>query len=371
MTWIKEEKLYLYIVLLLILIMAIRMPLDTDMWWHLRAGQETWENKQVYSVDTFSFTRQGESWINHSWFSQVLMYLMFQGGGFYSLSIWVGICAVASMVFVYMQMEGHPLLRSGILILTGTVSSVVWSPRPQVMSLVLFSLLSYLLHLYKRKGNIRVLIVIVPLFMVWGNLHGGYILGILLMGCFIGGSILNQLILEDKTDQLSWKQIGLVSIFMVISLLAVLVNPFGFDMWRIPFNTIGVETLQNLVSEWSSPDFHQAFQQPMLFMLLAVICAVGLSKRQIDLFDLVALVFFSWAALTARRNFGPFAIVAAPILAKHSKIFFDNWYSQNKDKVPILKKLSQTAKTSNQDFNPMIRNLINSSILLLLLSVAV
>jgi len=250
MTWIKEEKLYLYIVLLLILIMALRMPMDTDMWWHLRAGQETWVNKQVYAVDTFSFTRQGESWINHSWFSQVLMYLMFQGGGFYALSIWVGICSVASMVFVYMQMEGHPLLRSAVLILTAVVSSVVWSPRPQIMSLVLFSLLSYLLYLYKQRGKIGILIGMIPLFVIWGNLHGGYVLGILLMGCFVVGGILNLSFSEDKTNLVSWKQIRLVTAFIVICLLAVLINPFGFDMWRIPFNTIGVETLQNLISEW-------------------------------------------------------------------------------------------------------------------------
>ena len=72
MNWIKEEKLYPLIALFLILIMAVRMPLDTDMWWHLRAGEQTMINKGVYAVDTFSFTRNGSDWINHSWLSQVL-----------------------------------------------------------------------------------------------------------------------------------------------------------------------------------------------------------------------------------------------------------------------------------------------------------
>jgi len=105
-------------------------------------------------------------------------------------------------------------------------------------------------------------------------------------------------------------------------------------------------------------------------MLLGVLSAVGLSKRQIDAYDLVSLVLFSWAALTARRNFGPFAIVAAPILAKHITVFLDNWYTINQDKYPILIKLSSTAKNSNKNFKPMVRNLINSSLLFLLLIVA-
>jgi len=145
MPWIKEEKLYLIIVLLLILIMAVRTPLETDMWWHLRAGEETLRTGEVYSVDTFSFTREGTDWINHSWLSQVVMFLTFQSSSYYGISVWVGVCAVLSMLFIYLQMKGHPLLRSAVLLFAAVVSSVVWSPRPQIHTLVLFSLMSYVL----------------------------------------------------------------------------------------------------------------------------------------------------------------------------------------------------------------------------------
>ncbi len=91
MPWFKEKRFYFYVIILLLLIMALRTPLDTDMWWHLRAGEETLSNRQVYSVDTFSFTRQGQDWLNHSWLSQVLMFLLFQTGGYLALSLWVAI----------------------------------------------------------------------------------------------------------------------------------------------------------------------------------------------------------------------------------------------------------------------------------------
>ena len=80
MTWIKEEKLYLALVLLLIFIMAVRMPIDSDMWWHLRAGEETLNAGKAYRVDTFSSSRYGENWINHSWLSQVFMALLLRIG---------------------------------------------------------------------------------------------------------------------------------------------------------------------------------------------------------------------------------------------------------------------------------------------------
>ena len=103
MPWIKEENFYLTVLLLLILIMAVRTPLDTDMWWHLRAGEETWDSQAVYLVDTISYTRAGESWTSHSWLTQVIMIGLYKLGEYKALSLWVGVTAAISMLFVYLQ----------------------------------------------------------------------------------------------------------------------------------------------------------------------------------------------------------------------------------------------------------------------------
>jgi hypothetical protein len=367
MPWIKEERLYPIIALLLILIMALRTPLDTDMWWHLRAGEETWLNQEVYSVDTFSFTREGSNWINHSWLSQVVMYLIFRSANYYGLSIWVGVCAVLSMAFVYFQMKGHPLLRSALLIFAAVVSSVVWSPRPQIHSLVLFSLLSYLIYKFKHTRRLGWLIGIIPLFILWGNLHGGYVLGFILIGAVIAGEVFNKITLREEDETLAWKQIAHLALFMLAGLLVVLINPFGVDMWKIPFNTVGVETLQNLISEWASPDFHQFFQQPMLWMLLGVFSLIGLSDKRIDGAELIPLVVFSWAALTARRNFGPFAIVAAPVFSKYFAGFIDGWLGIAKQKIEWVNRIVVKTSRSNSELKPIFKNLINLTMISLLL----
>jgi len=359
MPWIKEEKLYLIIALLLILIMAVRTPLETDMWWHLRAGEETLRNGDVYSVDTFSFTREGTDWINHSWLSQVVMFLTFQSGSYYGISVWVGVCAVLSMLFIYLQMKGHPLLRSAVLLFAAVVSSVVWSPRPQIHTLVLFSLMSYLIFKYRSTKQIGYLAWSIPIFILWGNLHGGYVLGIILIGSVIVGEILNKVLFMEFTDHLSWRNIGILSIFMVVSFLVILINPFGLDMWRIPFNTVCVETLQNLINEWASPDFHQAFQQPMLWMLLGVFSLIGLSKKSIDGAELLPLIVFSWAALVARRNFGPFAIIAAPIFSRYLASLIDNWLNTAREKLKWIDKFIEKSSQSNKELKPGFKNLIN------------
>jgi len=367
MPWIKEEKLYPIIALLLILIIAVRTPLDTDMWWHLRAGEETLLNRNVYSVDTFSFSREGTDWVNHSWLSQVMMFLIFQASSYSGLSIWVAACAILSMFFIYPQMKGHPLLRGTVLLFAAVVSSVVWSPRPQIHSLVLFSLLGYLLFEFKNSKEIKYLVWCLPVFTLWGNLHGGYVLGIILMATIIVGEILNIVLFKYFDTNLSWRQIGIFLIFMIASLLVVLINPFGIEMWKIPFKTVGVETLQNLINEWASPDFHQPFQQPMLWMLLGVFSLIGLSKKNIDGTELIPLVAFSWAALIARRNFGPFAIIAAPIFSKYLASVIEDWLSIAREKSSWVRSVLEKSVRSNKDMKPGLKNFINLVLICLLL----
>lgn len=74
------DRLILVVVFLLIFAMAARTPLDSDMWWHLRAGSEILDGRWL-SSDIFTFTRAGEHWTNAMWLSQVSMALVFRLGG--------------------------------------------------------------------------------------------------------------------------------------------------------------------------------------------------------------------------------------------------------------------------------------------------
>ena len=284
MPWIKEDKFYLAVLLLLIFIMAARTPLDSDMWWHLRAGEETLNSCAVYLVDTLSYTRAGEAWINHSWLAQVFMVGLFKVGEFKALSLWVGLTATLSMFFIYLQMEGHALLRAGVVLLASFVSSVVWSPRPQIISLLLFAITGFIIFRYKKTGKNQ-LYWLGPIFIIWSNLHGGYVLGTILIFAVIIGEIFDQILGETSEYSLNWGGIGQLAAWGVAEFILAAVNPNGVNMWIIPFQTVGVVSLQNLINEWASPDFHQPIQQLMLVLLFGTFAAVGLSKKRLSPFS--------------------------------------------------------------------------------------
>ncbi len=144
------------------------------------------------------------------------------------------------------------------------------------------------------------------------------------------------------------------------------VNPNGIDMWKIPFQTVGVITLQNLINEWASPDFHQPVQQLMLVLLFGTFAAVGLSRRRLSGSDLVSMVIFGYLALTARRNFGPFALVTAPILSKHLADLMPAWKNKLEKRWGLFRKITEFQSQSERDINSRFQAIINGSAVLLL-----
>ncbi|HVN54277.1 MAG TPA: hypothetical protein VMT46_08100, partial [Anaerolineaceae bacterium] len=124
--FLRADVFFSAVILILVFLMAARAPMDTDLWWHLRAGENTLASGQITLVDTFSYTRAGAPWTNHSWLAQVLMFWVFRAGGFAGLSALVALTAAASIGFVLPAMDGPMLLKGFILVLVSAVASVVW-----------------------------------------------------------------------------------------------------------------------------------------------------------------------------------------------------------------------------------------------------
>jgi hypothetical protein len=187
----------------------------------------------------------------------------------------------------------------------------------------MFALLAWLLERWK-KGKLRSLWLLPLLFMIWSNLHGGYSLGFLLMGAFLGGQVLNHAI-GLKEETLSWRPLGRILIWTVLAFLAVAINPNGLDMWRIPFQTVSVGSLQQFIQEWASPDFHDVTQQPVLILIFLLIGVLGLSGRKMNAVDWLYSAGFLILALVSRRNIAPFALITVPIISHYGWIAVQDW----------------------------------------------
>ncbi|HLY28236.1 MAG TPA: hypothetical protein VKQ72_17955, partial [Aggregatilineales bacterium] len=108
-----------------------------------------------------------------------------------------------------------------------------------------------------------------------------------------------------------------LALMTALAFAALVINPNTVQMWTYSFRTIGIGVLQQYIQEWASPDIHGRETWPFVFMLLGLIAAVGLGSKRIDWTDLVLTCGWGFLALYAGRNISSFAVVAAPVLARH------------------------------------------------------
>jgi hypothetical protein len=330
--WLDTRRLATAILFVAVFAMAVRAPADTDTWWHLQAGRVTLEQAHILQSDLFSHTRYGSPWVNHSWLSQVAMYWLFDRFAYAGLGLWMGAVVTAAFVLVYLQMEGDPFTRAFIVVLAAATSATIWSARPQLFSFLLTAAVAYVLYLFKWKQLNR-LWLLPPLFVLWANLHAGYALGFMVFVAFVAGEVFNQLLqgfLPGDDPLLGWRGIGVVIGVAVLSALLLAINPNGTRMWTYYLETVRIGVLQDFIQEWQSPDFHPLHTQPFIWLLLATMAAMGLSGRRVDGTDLALVSGFAYAGLLAGRNFGPFALVAAPVLSRHMTAIESNLWQARK-----------------------------------------
>jgi hypothetical protein len=111
----------------------------------------------------------------------------------------------------------------------------------------------------------------------------------------------------------------------LLSVLLLVLNPNTTRMWTYYLDTVGIGALQDFIQEWQSPDFHPLHTHPFIWLLLATLAAMGLSGRRADGTDLALVGMFAYASLLAGRNFGPFALVVAPVLSRHVTAMLARW----------------------------------------------
>ncbi len=323
--FLTTDRLLVIVLFVLIFAMAVRPPADNDTWWHLSSGQYILENGIPFH-DPFSHTVFGKGWIDHGWLAQSGLYLLYANFGYAGLGLALALAVTLTMGFVFLQSEVNLYLRAFVTILAAITSAVIWIARPQTISFVLAGAFCLILYGYKYRGR-NYLFLIPVLFVLWVNVHGGFIVGFLILGGYIAGEFLNNVLggggEREGKHVLGYRQILTLIGVTALSLLACLINPNTYKMLTYPFFTVGIGALRDYIQEWAAPDFHLLHFHPFIWMLLLTLAALGLSARRADFTDLILVSGFCYMSLWAGRNVALFALVAAPVLSRHGAVVID------------------------------------------------
>lgn len=308
------ERISLIIVFAMIFIIALRVPTDTDTWWHIRSGEYTLDNG-IISTDPFSHTFADETWINHSWGSQIVMAGVWNIGGNIGLSLYTALLAVAGMGLLYQISAGNTYLKAFVLVLGAITAAIFWSARPQMLSFFFSTVILWLVYRYKRQ-DIDWLWGIIPLMWLWSNLHAGWSIGYLFLIAFIVGEAFNNILGIDE-NALSWAGWRKLVLATVISIPFLALSPYLLDNMLVPFNTVNIEPLREFIQEWQSPNFQSRGTWAFIAMIMLLFMALWTSKLKFDWSSFFLLIGTLFLALLYSRNIAVFAVVATPILTYH------------------------------------------------------
>jgi hypothetical protein len=310
--FLQTRRLFVIVVVLGLFAMAARSVADPDVWWHLRTGQLILQNHRIFHTDPYSFTKLGQRWIDHEWLSQVFIFGLYRLAGWGGLIAGFAVIIAAAFGIVFVRSSGRPYI-AGVMTVWGALASVPsWGVRPQMFTLLLASLLLFLLeHSYRRP---RVLWWIPPLILLWVNLHGGYALGIAFIVLFLVGDAIDLALGYDEASSASarFRTLGLV---LAISLAVVPLNPYGTAMYRYPLATVHSRAMLAYIGEWLSPNFHESRYLPALLMMLGTILLSALSPRRLHARELLLLAVTMYAALRSVRHIPIYVLVAVPLLS--------------------------------------------------------
>jgi hypothetical protein len=162
------------------------------------------------------------------------------------------------------------------------------------------------------------LIALPFLSLLWVNLHGAYILGLVLIAVYAGAEVIDAVIqaIKNKNKFTFSKSVMQLSGAFLVCVLASLINPNGIKMLIYPFQTITDPSISQYILEWISPDFHTPAALPLLAMFLLLMGISMKSKHRISTVNLLLCLAFGYAVLHAVKQVTYFALVTIPVLSQ-------------------------------------------------------
>jgi hypothetical protein len=295
---------------------------DCDTGWHIRTGEWIFANHAIPARDIFSFSKPGDPWFAWEWLSDVLFAWMNAHGGLRTVVLF-GILMLAvtfMLLFRLVLRRSNVITAITVTMLAAAASSIHWLARPHLFTM-LFLVLFYGALENVREGRTKLagipyLAIFPVVTILWANLHGGFVVGVVMIGAYGAAELIAVAFSADSSgrpERLRHARNYFLSSFACLA--ASLVNPYGYQLHEHMASYLRDPWNFTHIVEFLSPSFHHPtapFFEMMLALAAASACWHLLNRRFVEP---LLMLLWAHAALLAVRNIAIFAIVAAPPVA--------------------------------------------------------
>jgi len=284
---------------------------DNDLWMHLFSGRLILASGAVPRADEFSYTAAGQPWMDHEWLTQLVFAALFDLLG--APALWLGKLAVALLTVGLVwgpvaRRSPSAWVRGPVMVLALATLARGYAIRPQIVTyLAVAALLAGLDHLVRRTEPLArwpILALTGAGFALWANAHGGFIMGLGILGLFVAIPPGGAPAATPLTMRLS---------MLATATAAAALNPYGPQLFGYIVHELQAP---HPLTEWQPVEIGDPAQIPFLVLLAAVIATLPfarLVRRQRWWAALLAIV--AVMACRNQRHIPLFALCAAAPLA--------------------------------------------------------
>jgi len=310
---------------------------DGDLWWHIKVGRTILATHHWPIADVYSFTAHGSPWMAYEWLGEVLLAAVQRAWGLeglLALNLALGAAVVLGLYALTSLRSGNSKAAFVACGLVLYFIAVLCTLRPQMLAYVFLILTLIILERF-RQGRSGTLWLLPPLFLLWVNTHGTFIVGLFAIGVYIVSGLFEMR--GSGVESRRWtavQRLQLESAFLA-SLVALTVTPYGSKLAGFPVDMALFHPLIGAsIVEWQSMPFNSPPGKLLLALLMAFLLAqvaLGLTWQLAE-FTLFLCGFVA-ACLHARLVliFVPFC---TPLLA----VILSRWvppYEPGKDKLAL------------------------------------
>lgn len=315
-----------------------------DTWLYLAGGEYIAKFRTIPKADVFSWTVHGKSWMNHEWLFELLFYSFYRFGRIPGLIFLKSLFVLAAFYFLDLRLRQRSVAWPWRIALLG-VSFVAcrgfWVERADLVTL---AMVSALLYTWERRQILNKLKPALPLgglralndgmgstafwlwpglFVLWANMHGGFLIGLTLLAILAVGALLDGNL--DIRGTAKW---------VSACAFATCLNPFGpFLHISLIGSTLALK--QGFVREWQA----QSLARHPLFwfsLILAgfTLCLPEFRRKRWSFQSLLALLFFAYLGIRHQRFVPLFMVCALPyalmqIVESHWGEKMSSWLQRN------------------------------------------
>ena len=323
--------------------------MDADTGWHIRTGEHILATASVPRTDLFSFTKSGEPWFAWEWGADVIYALLHQLWGLKGVvilgAIQIGLFAILLLRFMLWR-GANMLLALGVLLTCFGAATLHYLARPHLFTLLFVPISLWMLEADQRKSSAR-LWWLVPLTLVWTNLHGGFLAWIACLGLAVVGTAVECLLMPPEGRD--WRPVWRYSLLGVTCGLATLVNPYGYQLHMHIVEYLRSDWIRNLIQEFQSPSFRTENMLQFELILLLGLMAAGSALANRRVTEALWILFWAHQSLASVRHATVFVAVAGPVVAVEATRWW-NRFQTGAPKASVRKILDNLARDMSGNF---------------------